>query len=131
MGCEPVEFFAHIGLSGDQHRFLVQPVRIETIGCFQQSRDLIGYAFLYGVGSARRGRLGAPDKSCNFTKPARQNATKSKALLPPVFDQVRHNPAEPPPDPTSPAPPPALRPPATDPPVDPFDAEDPSDPRPF
>ena len=42
MGDEAVELLAHVGLGGDQHRLLVQPVGIEAVGGVHQDRDLLG-----------------------------------------------------------------------------------------
>src|SRR6478672_1021276 len=39
---KPVELLADVGLARDQDRLLMQPVRIESIRCVEQRRDLFG-----------------------------------------------------------------------------------------
>ena len=91
MGGEPVELLADVGLGGDQHRFLVQPVGIEAVGGLEQDRDLLGDALLDRVGPARRGRLGAADQGRDLVEPRRQDAAERLAFAPAHLDEaVQH-----------------------------------------
>jgi len=39
MGAQTVQFFADVGPDGQQHRLLMQPLRIEGVGVFDEKRD--------------------------------------------------------------------------------------------
>ena len=78
---EAVELFAHIGLGRDHDRFLMQPVRIETLGLRKQCRNLLGKPRADGVGAPARRPLGASRERGDFAKPRRQDAAERSALM--------------------------------------------------
>ena len=56
---QTVELLADVGLGGEQDRLLVQPVGVETLRGFEQSRDLFGEPRLDRLGLAPGRGLGA------------------------------------------------------------------------
>ena len=74
---QPVELLAHVGLGGEQDRFLMQAIRIETIGLGKQRSDLLGEPRADRLGHGGRAQFRHDRQRLDLLEPRRENATSA------------------------------------------------------